>query len=90
MILLLVSLEYLVEESYVFKTKHGSPCGNNQKGIRKGEAGPSQGERTDLMCLRISKEDALFSPGPALREQGKALATKGMKRMRNGKEVLSI
>jgi len=76
--------------SYVFKTKHGSPCSNNQKGIRKGKTGPGQGQRADLLGLRIGKEDALFSPGPALREQGKALATEGMERMRNGKGVLSI
>ncbi len=42
------------------------------------------------MRLRVCKEDALFSPGPALREQGEALTTEGMKRMRNGKGVLSI
>lgn len=90
MVLLLVSLEYLVEGFYVFKTKHRSPSGNNEKGIRKGEAGPGQRQGADLMSLRISKEGALFSPGPALREQRKAVAAEGMERMRNGKGVLSI
>ena len=92
-ILLLVSpqsFEHLVKGSDVFKTKHRFPCGNNQKGIRKGEAGPGQRERADLLRLRIGKEDPLFSPGPALREQWKAVAAEGMERVGNGKGVLSI
>ena len=80
--------EHLIEMFYVFKTKHCSPCCNHQKGIRKGETGPGQRQRANLMGLRICKEDALFPPGPALREQGKALAAEGMERMSNDKGVL--
>ncbi|GHO63427.1 hypothetical protein KSC_023190 [Ktedonobacter sp. SOSP1-52] len=42
------------------------------------------------MGLRISKEDALLSPGSALREQGKAMATEGMEGMGNGKAMFTI
>ena len=84
------SFQYLVEGFSIFKTKDGSPCGNDQKGIRKGEAGPGQRQRVDLMGLRISKEDPLFSPGPALREQGKTVASEGMERMGNGEGGLPI
>jgi hypothetical protein len=92
-ILLLVSresFEHLVEGSYVFKTKHRFPCGNNQKGIGGGETGPGQRERADLMGLRIGKEDPLLSPGSTLRKQGKTVATEGMKGMGNGKALLPI
>jgi hypothetical protein len=92
-ILLLVnrgSFEYLVEGSYVFKTKHGSPNSNDQKGIRRGETCPGQGQRAYLMGLRIGKEDTLFSPGLTLREQGKAVAVEGMEGMGNGKAMLTI
>ena len=82
--------EHLVEVVYVFKTKQRFSTCNNQKGIRKGETGPGQGQRADLMALRISKEDSFLSPRPALREQGKGLATKRMERMRDGKERLTI
>jgi hypothetical protein len=58
--------EHLVEGFYIFKTKHRFPCGNHQKGIRRGETRPSQRQRTDLMGLRISKENTFLSPGPAL------------------------
>ncbi|GHO81918.1 hypothetical protein KSD_96890 [Ktedonobacter sp. SOSP1-85] len=93
LILLLVSrenVEHLVERSYVFKTKHRFSSCNNQKGIRRSERCPGQGQRADLMSLQISKEDALLSPGPALREQGKTVAAERMERMDNGKAMLTI
>ena len=92
-ILLLVSrksFEHLVEVLYVFKTKQRFSNCHNQKGIRKGETRPSQGQRAELMALRISKEDPFLSPGSALREQGKVLATKRMKGMGDGKARLTI
>jgi len=42
------------------------------------------------MCQRISKEDPLFSPGKALGEQKKGLTTQRMKRMGDGKAMLTI
>ena len=42
------------------------------------------------MGLLIGKEDALFSPGKALGQQGKGLATQGMKGVSDGKALLTI
>lgn len=63
--------------------------GNTQKGPG-GETRPSQGQRADLLRLRVGKEDPLFCPGEALSQQGKDAAAEGMKRMRVGKGMLSI
>jgi hypothetical protein len=63
---------------------------NNQKRIRQGETCPGQGQRADLMCLWIEKEDTLLSPGKALCQQGKGLTTEGMKGVGNGEAILAI
>ena len=42
------------------------------------------------MGLRIRKEDAFFSPGKALGQEGKGLAMQRMKRMGNGEVLLPI
>ncbi|GHO57643.1 hypothetical protein KSB_61180 [Ktedonobacter robiniae] len=93
LILLLVcreNVEQLVERSYVFKTKYHFSSGNNQKRIRRSKRCPGQGQRADLMGLRISKEDTLLSPGAVLREQGEAVPAERMEGMSNGKAMFTI
>lgn len=93
MILPLLSLErseHLNQVLYVFKTKHRFASSTYQERIGEGKAGPGQGKGAYLVGLRISKEDSLLSPSKALCQQGKGLATQGMKGMGDGKAVLTI
>ncbi len=90
MILPLMNAQHLNQVLYIFKTKHRSVSSKDEKGVGEGKARPSQRKRTDLVGLRIRKEDTLLPPGKALGQKGKGLVMQGVKGMRDGKALLAI